>query len=48
MSLFFSQSEDITHELVRIYYHKIRGDLNEPEKREKKLIGIDRKTRKNR
>ena len=39
-SLFLSQFEDISYESVRIYYHKIKEVLNEPERRERTLITI--------
>ena len=35
VSLFPSQFEEISHEAVRIYYHKIKEVLNEPERKEK-------------
>ena len=41
VSLFLSQFEDISHESVRIYYHKIKEVLNEPERKERNLIAID-------
>ena len=40
-SLFLSQFEDISYESVKIYYHKIKEVLNEPERRERTLITID-------
>ncbi len=33
--LFLSQFEEISHKAVRIYYHKIKEVLNEPERKEK-------------
>ncbi len=41
VSLFLSQFEEISHESVRIYYHKIKEVLNEPERRIRNLIAID-------
>jgi transposase-like protein len=40
-SLFLSQFESISHESVRIYYHKIKQVLNEPKKTVRNLIAID-------
>ncbi|XRO77007.1 IS6 family transposase [Methanocaldococcus sp. 10A] len=41
VSLFLSQFESISHELVRLYYHKIKEILNEPERKTRNLITID-------
>ncbi|XRO74786.1 IS6 family transposase [Methanocaldococcus sp. 28A] len=41
VSLFLSQFESISHESVRIYYHKIKDILNEPERKTRNLIAID-------
>ncbi|XRO77506.1 IS6 family transposase [Methanocaldococcus sp. 10A] len=41
VSLFLSQFESISHESVRIYYHKIKEILNEPERKTRNLIAID-------
>jgi len=41
VSLFPSQFEEISHEAVRIYYHKIKEVLNEPERKERDTITID-------
>ncbi|XRP96896.1 IS6 family transposase [Methanocaldococcus sp. 16A] len=41
VSLFLSQFESISHESVRIYYHKIKKILNEPERKTRNLIAID-------
>jgi len=35
VSLFPSHFEEISHEAVRIYYHKIKEVLNEPERKER-------------
>ena len=40
-SLFLSQFESISHESVRVYYHKIKEVLNEPKKTVRNLIAID-------
>ena len=37
MSLF----QEISHESVRIYYHRLKKVIKLPEKRERKLIAID-------
>jgi len=39
--LFLSQFESISHESVRVYYHKIKEVLNEPKKTVRNLIAID-------
>ncbi|XRO74885.1 IS6 family transposase [Methanocaldococcus sp. 28A] len=41
VSLFLSRFESISHESVRIYYHKIKDILNEPERKTRNLIAID-------
>ena len=41
VNLFPSQFEEISHEVVRIYYHKIKEVLNEPERKERDTIAID-------
>ena len=39
--LFLPQFESISHESVRVYYHKIKEVLNEPKKVIRNLIAID-------
>ena len=40
-SLFISLFEEISHESVRKYYHKLRYILKEPRKKERGLIAVD-------
>jgi len=40
-SLFLSIFEEISHESVRTYYHKLKKVLNFPEKKKRRLIAID-------
>ena len=40
-SQFLSIFEEISHESVRIYYHKLKVLLNEPVKKERWLIAVD-------
>ena len=41
MSLFVSLFEEISHESVRKYYHRLKYVLKEPKKMERKLIAVD-------
>ena len=38
---FLSLFEEISHESVRIYYHRLKKFLKQPRKRERRLIAID-------
>ena len=38
---FLSLFEEISHESVRIYYHRLKKFLKRPRKRERRLIAID-------
>ena len=38
---FLSLFEEISHELVRIYYHRLKKVLKRPRKKERRLIAID-------
>ena len=40
-SLFMSLFEEISHESVRKYYHKLKYILKQPRKKERKLIAVD-------
>ena len=40
-SLFMSLFEEISHESVRKYYHRIKYILKQPRKKERKLIAVD-------
>ena len=40
-SLFMSLFEEISHESVRKYYHRIKYILKEPKREKRKLIAID-------
>ncbi len=40
-SLFISLFEEISHESVRNYYHKLKYILKQPKKKERKLIAVD-------
>ncbi len=40
-SQFLSLFQEISHESVRIYYHRIKNVLKQPRKRKRKLIAID-------
>ncbi len=40
-SLFISIFEEISHESVRKYYHRLKYILKEPKKKERKLIAVD-------
>ena len=42
MSEFLSLFEEISHESVRIYYHRLKKVLKQPKKRKRKLIAIDK------
>ena len=41
ISLFMSLFEEISHESVRKYYHRIKYILKEPRRKERKLIAVD-------
>jgi len=41
MSLFMSSFEEISHESVRKYYHRIKYILKEPKREKRKLIAVD-------
>ena len=41
VSLFMSLFEEISHESVRKYYHRIKYILKQPRKKERKLIAVD-------
>jgi len=38
---FLSLFEEISHESVRIYYHRLKKVLKQPKKKKRKLIAID-------
>ena len=40
-SKYLSLFEEISHESVRIYYHRLKKVLKQPRKRERRLIAID-------
>ena len=40
-SLFVSFFEEISHESVRKYYHRLKYILKQPRKKERKLIAVD-------
>ena len=40
-SNYLSLFEEISHESVRIYYHRLKKVLKRPRKRERRLIAID-------
>jgi len=40
-SNFLSLFEEISHESVRIYYHRLKAVLKQPKKKERRLIAID-------
>ena len=40
-SEFLSLFEEISHESVRIYYHRLKKVLKQPKKRKRRLIAID-------
>ncbi len=41
VSLFMSLFEEISHESVRKYYHRIKYILKEPRKKERRFIAVD-------
>ena len=40
-SKYLSLLEEISHESVRIYYHRLKKVLKKPRKRERRLVAID-------
>jgi transposase-like protein len=40
-SLFLSIFEEISHESVRIYYHRLREVIKQPEKKKRRFVAID-------
>ena len=40
-SNYLSLFEEISHESVRIYYHRLKEVLKQPRKRERRLVAID-------
>ena len=41
-SEFLSLFEEISHESVRIYYHRLKTVLKQPEKKKRRLVAIDK------
>jgi len=39
--MFLSLFEEISHESVRIYYHRLKNVLKQPRKKKRRLIAID-------